>query len=56
VLHFDADAHAAEVEGIGVLQYDKEILRLVEDVRRFGMYKVRWKESIRQVNRLKAEG
>ena len=39
----------AAVEGIEVLQCDGEILRLVEDVKRFGMYQVRWKDSIRGV-------
>jgi len=41
--------NAAAVEGIEVLQCDGQILRLVEDVRRFGMYKVRWKESIKAI-------
>ena len=47
---------AAEIAGIEVLQCDGQIIRLVADVERFGMYKVRWKESVRQVIRLKAEG
>jgi DNA repair photolyase len=41
--------NAAAVEGIEVLQCDGQILRLVEDVRRFGMYKVRWKDSIKAI-------
>lgn len=41
--------NAAAVEGIEVLQCDEQILRLVEDVKRFGMYQVRWKDSIKEV-------